>query len=100
MSLLSQSQAMRRQRGITIADLSRMVGMAAQNLSAILRGKKDSRASTFEALAAAMDAEWVMVPRERLMEVRQVLEGKGAGPDRAARSSLDVFLSPGREPAE
>ncbi|CAG9167673.1 helix-turn-helix domain-containing protein [Cupriavidus pampae] len=84
---------MRRQRKITIADLSRVVGMAAQNLSAILQGKKDSRASTFESLAAAMEAEWVLVPKERLMEVRQILEGKGSGPDRAARSSLDVFLS-------
>lgn len=93
MTLLSQSQAMRRQRKITIADLSRVVGMAAQNLSAILQGKKDSRASTFESLAAAMEAEWVLVPKERLMEVRQILEGKGSGPDRAARSSLDVFLS-------
>ncbi|SMR84687.1 DNA-binding transcriptional regulator, XRE family [Cupriavidus plantarum] len=93
MSLLSQLQAMRQQRNLTITELGRVVGMAAQNLSAILHGKKDSRASTFEALAAAMDAEWVMVPRERLLEVRQVLEGKGGGPDRAARSSLDVFLS-------
>ncbi|WP_011297792.1 MULTISPECIES: helix-turn-helix domain-containing protein [Cupriavidus] len=93
MSLLSQTQTLRNRRGITIADLSRMIGMAAQNLSTILRGKKDSRASTFESLAAAMDAEWVLVPKEKLAEVRQVLDGKGSGPDRTARSTLDYLVS-------
>ncbi|WP_235844699.1 helix-turn-helix domain-containing protein [Cupriavidus agavae] len=83
---------MRIRRQLSISQLGRMIGMAHQNLSAILRGEKDSRASTFEALAAAMGAEWVMVPRENLAEVRQILEGKGSGPDRSARSTLDYLL--------
>lgn len=62
------------------------------NLSAVLRGKSDSRASTLEALASAMNSEWLLVPRERLAEARQVLEGKGAGPDLEARSANDIFL--------
>lgn len=93
MTLISQCQRMRQTRDKTLADLGKTLGMAPQNLSAILRGKNDSRASTLEALAAALDAEWVLVPRERLMEVRQVLEGKGSGPDRSAASALDVFLN-------
>lgn len=83
---------MRSRRHVSITHLGRLIGMAHQNLSAILRGEKDSRASTFEALAGAMDAEWVMVPKEKLAEVRQVLEGKGSGPDRTARSTLDYLL--------
>lgn len=92
MSLLSESQAMRSRRQISISNLARLIGMAHQNLSAILRGEKDSRASTFESLAGAMDAEWVMVPKEKLAEVRQVLDGKGSGPDRTARSTIDHLL--------
>ena len=48
--------------------------------------------ATLEALAAALDAQWVLVPNERAQEVRQVLEGKGSGPDRSARGALDIFL--------
>jgi transcriptional regulator with XRE-family HTH domain len=92
MSLVSQCRDMRKARGKTLTDLGRVLGMASQNLSAILLGKKDSRASTLEALAAALDAEWVLVPNERAQEVRQVLEGKGSGPDRSARSAVDIFL--------
>ncbi|RDK11407.1 transcriptional regulator [Cupriavidus lacunae] len=83
---------MREARGKTLTDIGRVLGMATQNLSAILLGKKDSRASTLEALAAALDAQWVLVPNERVQEVRQVLEGKGSGPDRSARGALDIFL--------
>ncbi|AQV97508.1 transcriptional regulator [Cupriavidus necator] len=83
---------MREARGKTLTDIGRVLGMATQNLSAILLGKKDSRASTLEALAAALDAQWVLVPNERIQEVRQVLEGKGSGPDRSARGALDIFL--------
>jgi transcriptional regulator with XRE-family HTH domain len=83
---------MRSRRHVSISHLGRMIGMAHQNLSAILRGEKDSRASTFESLAGAMGAEWVMVPKEKLAEVRQVLDGKGSGPDRTARSTLDYLL--------
>lgn len=83
---------MRSRRRVSISHLARMIGMAHQNLSAIFRGEKDSRASTFEALAGAMGAEWVMVPKEQLAEVRRVLDGKGSGPDRTARSTLDHLL--------
>lgn len=92
MSLVSQYRQLREARGKTLTDIGRVLGMATQNLSAILLGKKDSRASTLEALAAALDAQWVLVPNERAQEVRQVLEGKGSGPDRSARGALDIFL--------
>ncbi|WP_206363434.1 helix-turn-helix domain-containing protein [Cupriavidus necator] len=92
MSLVSQCRQLREARGKTLTDIGRVLGMATQNLSAILLGKKDSRASTLEALAAALDAQWVLVPNERIQEVRQVLEGKGSGPDRSARGALDIFL--------
>jgi len=92
MSLVSQISAMRRYRQLKLSGLAQLLGMDVSNLSTVLRGKKDSRASTLEALASAMNSEWLLVPRERLAEVRQVLEGKGAGPDQEARSAIDIFL--------
>jgi transcriptional regulator with XRE-family HTH domain len=83
---------MRRFRKLKLSNLARLLGMDVSNISAVLRGRKDSRASTFEALAAAMNSEWVLVPREKLAEVKQVLEGKGVGPDQDARSAIDIFL--------
>lgn len=70
--------------------------MAASNLSVALSGRQDVRASTLNSIAAALDAEWVLVPRERLADVRQLLAGKAAGPDRTAPTSVDLLLGEDR----
>lgn len=80
------------ERKRTLPDIARTVGMARQNLGASLSGRHDPRASTLDGVAAALDAEWVLVPREYREEVRQVLAGKGAGPDTSAKSAADLFL--------
>lgn len=88
----SQLRSLRKLRGLSLADIGRVIGMAASNLSVALSGKQDVRASTLSAIATALDAEWVLVPREQVDEVRQVLSGKSAGPDRAAPTSVDLLL--------
>ncbi len=93
MSLTQQLADLREKRHVTLAVIGSLVGMAVPNLSAVFRGRGDSRTSTVEALATALDAEWVLVPKEHLHEVRQVIEGKGTGPDRTARGAIDIFLS-------
>ncbi|MDE2288798.1 MAG: helix-turn-helix transcriptional regulator [Burkholderiales bacterium] len=93
MSLISQCRALREHRRMSLAEVGRLLGMAVPNVSAILLGKKDSRASTLEALASSLNAEWVLVPNEHLAEVRQVLAGKGGGADRTARGAVDIFLA-------
>jgi transcriptional regulator with XRE-family HTH domain len=92
MSLANQCHKLRKLRGSSLAAMGRVVGMAESNLSNVLTGKRDSRASTLEGIASALNAEWVLVPAEKLAEVKQVLGGKGAGPDRSARSATDIFL--------
>lgn len=91
-SLYDHLRSLRDRRGLSLADVGRLIGMAPSNLSAALSGKQDVRASTLNAIAAALDAEWVLVPKEQLEEVRQILAGKSAGPDRAAPTSVDLLL--------
>lgn len=87
-----QLRLLRRLRGLSLAEIGRTIGMASSNLSVALSGKQDVRASTLSAIAAALDAEWVLVPKENLAEVRQTLSGKAAGPDRTAPTSVDLLL--------
>lgn len=88
----TQLRSLRHARQLSMTDIGRLIGMAASNLSVALSGKQDVRASTLNAIASALDAEWVLVPKEQLDEVRQVLAGKSAGPDRAAPTSVDLLL--------
>jgi len=91
-SFTSQLQALRRQRKMPLAAVARLIGMAASNLTTALKGRNDVRASTLDAVAAALDAEWVLVPREHLAPVQRLLAGKDTGPDRQARTSVEMLL--------
>ena len=92
MSYLSQLKHLIAQRGISMSRLAELVGMARPNLSATLAGKHDARGVTLNALAAALDADWVLVPKEHLLAVQRVLEGKDTGPDRTAKSAVELFV--------
>lgn len=87
-----QLRALRKLRKLSLMEVGRLIGMASSNLSVALSGKQDVRASTLDAIASALDAEWVLVPKEHLAEVRQTLAGKAAGPDRGAPTSVDLLL--------
>lgn len=91
-AFLLQLRSLRKVRELSLADIGRTIGMASSNLSVALSGRQDVRASTLDAIASALDAEWVLVPREHLADVRQTLAGKAAGPDRAAPTSVDLLL--------
>lgn len=91
-SVYEHLRQLRERRALSLAAIGKLIGMAPSNLSAALSGKQDVRVSTLNSIAAALDAEWVLVPREQLDAVRQVLSGKAAGPDRAAPTSIDLLL--------
>lgn len=93
MALTTQLKSLLQRRKLRVNDLARLLGLAPSNLSATLNGTSDTRSSTLEAVAAALDAEWVLVPREHLPEVRQLVAGKGVGPDTNAPTATDLFLS-------
>ncbi|WP_454766619.1 helix-turn-helix domain-containing protein [Cupriavidus campinensis] len=88
----TQLRQLRTARGLSLSEVGRLIGMAAPNLSVALNGKQDVRASTLDAIATALDAEWVLVPREHLAEIQRIVAGKAQGPDRAAPTSVDLLL--------
>jgi len=65
------------------AELSRLTGINRPRISAVLTKDSsiDPRASTIESMAAGLDAEWVLVPKHLLPEVKRLLAGKDVSPD-------------------
>jgi transcriptional regulator with XRE-family HTH domain len=92
MSFHSQIKQLIVSRGALPARLAEVVGMARPNLVTTLSGKRDTRGSTLEAVADALDAEWVLVPKERLEAVRRTLEGHDTGPDKEAKSAVEMYF--------
>ena len=92
MSFVDQIRALLSRRGMSLTELGELTGSARLNLSATLAGRHDARSNTLDALAAGLDAQWVLVPKEQLAAVRQVLAGKGTGPDLEAPSAAEMFL--------
>lgn len=91
MKLAQQLQVRRQQVQRTIKQLAEVTGMAAPNLSNTLNERSEPRSSTLEALADALDAKWVLVPRHLLPEVERLLSGKGVGPDEAPSTVDQLF---------
>jgi transcriptional regulator with XRE-family HTH domain len=91
MSIFEQLHRRRRQVGKTLQSLANLTAMSAPQVSNVLSGKVDSRASTLEALADAMDASLVLIPKHLLPEVSRLLSGKTIGPDNV-RSTVDRLL--------
>ncbi|MBI3230909.1 MAG: helix-turn-helix transcriptional regulator [Burkholderiales bacterium] len=81
MTIAEQLQQRRRQTGKTLQDLSHLTAISMPQVSNVLSGKVDSRLSTYEALADAMDASLVLIPKHLLPEVSRLLSGKSIGPD-------------------
>jgi transcriptional regulator with XRE-family HTH domain len=91
MTLFQQLQQRRHLLDKTLQDLSSLTAMSVPQVSNALNGKVDSRLSTLEALADAMDASLVVVPKHLLPEVTRLLSGKTIGPDNVP-STVDRLL--------
>ena len=91
MTVLEQLQQRRSQLGKTLQNLASLTAMSVPQVSNVLSGKVDSRLSTFEALADAMDASLVLIPKHLLPEVARLLSGKTIGPDDVP-STVDRLL--------
>lgn len=87
MTFTDQLAALRVHRRTSLATIGAIIGMAVPNLSAVLRGRGDTKASTLASIASALDAEWVLVPKARIDEVRRVIEANGSIVDAAAPSA-------------
>lgn len=79
MRFTDQLAALRARRRMSLAAVGQRVGMAVPNLSAVLRGRGDTKTSTLESIATALDATWLLVPNERLEAVQREIDASEAG---------------------
>ena len=91
MTVFEQLQQRRSQLGKTLENLATLTAMSVPQISNVLSGKLDSRLSTFEALADALDARLVLIPKHLLPELARLLSGKTIGPDDVP-STVDRLL--------
>lgn len=81
MHFVDKLRARRLVSGKSPKDIARDVAMQLPNLYRLLSGKHDMKGSTLDALAASLDAEWVLVPKHLLPEINRLLSGKTLAPD-------------------
>ena len=96
MKISEQLNARRARSGRTLQQLHDVTSIATSSVSKLLNGKSEARASTLEALADALDATWVLVPKHLLPEVQRLLSGKAIGPDEAP-STVDQLFGGGAD---
>lgn len=93
MLMIGQLRARRAELQRTLQGLTDLTGLSRPYLSGILSAgsKKDVRASTLEAVAAGLDAEWMLIPKHLTPEVRRLLSGKTIAPDQVP-SAMERML--------
>lgn len=97
MSSLRQQIKQRRQSlGLRQEDMGRRVGMLRQQYQ-YLEAKGNPRLDTLELIAKGLDSEVMLIPRDKLLEVKALLESKG--PQGKYRSAQEEMLGQGGEPS-
>lgn len=91
MKLSELVSARRAQSNRTLQQIHDVTGIAISSISKLLSGKSEAKAGTLEALADALDATWVLVPKHLLPEVQRLLSGKAIGPDEAPSTVDQLF---------
>lgn len=83
MSFVKQLLVRKQQLRKTTQEIADMIGGSRPNLTRVLSStvKSDPRASTLEAVADALDAKWMLIPRHLVPEVERLVSGKPIGPD-------------------
>lgn len=90
---IRQSLAIRRkQTRHSLESIEKKTGIGKSQLSRILNEKIDAQASTLEAIAAALDAEILVVPKELVYEVRQFIGSRGQVTSPVSKSAAETFL--------
>lgn len=94
MSDLSRAIAERRKRlRLSQTDVARRAGLTTSQISRIETGAATPKLDSLDALAGALDAALVLVPMDRLTEVRRVVGAPLAVADPGAGSAFeDIFI--------
>lgn len=74
MEFLKTIRELRRDRGLTQAQLADLAGMHQSDVSAIETGKSNVEAATLHALCSALDVEVMLVPRRISGNVRRTID--------------------------
>jgi transcriptional regulator with XRE-family HTH domain len=85
MDFIEQIRRRQRKLGKTLSEIARIAVIALPNLSTILNGRKDIRSSTLRALADAVNAKWILVPKCLLPEVERLMSGPEQAPSSIER---------------
>lgn len=93
MSLLKAIVERRKKLGLSQADLGQRAGLTTSHISRIESGAVTPKLASLEAVAKALGAALVLVPEDRLTEVRRIAGGRPIAVDPGAGSAFeDVFL--------
>ncbi|MBF1803695.1 helix-turn-helix transcriptional regulator [Alloalcanivorax profundimaris] len=77
-SLRQQIKQRRKALGLRQEDMGQRIGMLRQQYQ-YLEAKGNPRLDTLELVAKGLDSEVMLIPREKLLEVRALLDGEGSG---------------------
>lgn len=92
MRVIDYLSARRKQLNYTLDNLRDKTGLGNSHLSRLLSGHMDVRLSNVEALASALDAELIVVPKEIASEVHQFIASKGQLTRPDSKSAAESFL--------
>lgn len=103
-TFLKSIRQLRRREGLTQESLARVVGVAQARISGMENGEGNPTIETVRAVADALDAEIVIVPRRILKSVKTMVEDylePGVRDNRDPGSALDdVFIPDDADPDE
>jgi transcriptional regulator with XRE-family HTH domain len=80
----------REAKSLTQTDLARRMGRVQSRISEVEAGEADPRLSTAVFMAEALGQQLVLIPKDRIKEVQQLL-GRGAPSDQTGSTVQSVF---------
>lgn len=90
-SLRQQIKQRRRALGLRQEDMGQRIGMLRQQYQ-YLEAKGNPRLDTLELVAKGLDSEVMLIPREKLLEVRALLDGGKSG--QVGKPTLSIAENP------
>jgi transcriptional regulator with XRE-family HTH domain len=90
--LASAFRELRRRRGLSQIALADLTGRKQARISLVEGGRDDPRLSTLIALARALGSELVLVPREHIAEVRQIVNASSKKPNRVPTFFEEMYV--------
>jgi HTH-type transcriptional regulator/antitoxin HipB len=89
-SLVQMLREVREAKGLTQSDLARRLGRVQSRISEVEAGEADPRLSTATFMAEALGQQLMVIPKERIKEVEQLL-GREATAVQTASTVPSVF---------